>query len=276
VERREQSVQPFEEARPALEAGAANDMARDIARAEINRINAAIKQNKPATGDAFAALATGRLTSNDSGWFGRSEPIGGLGNNAPLSQWVFSAEDKDISDPIGTSQGIAIAYVEGRRGAGTSPLADVRERVEQDLKRQKAREAARAQLAQFVAGAATVDAIAQKAGRQAQDATVDRQGGIAGLAGDTSQFVEAALKGNVGQIQGPIVAGDGAVVFQVVEQKKVTEQDLAANRAAFADRLREQQARNLRAVLVERLRKSAEVEINDSITRPTTAPPAGV
>lgn len=283
VERREQSVQPFEEARPALAARAANDMAKDIARAEINRVNALIKQNKPATADAFAALASGRVTSNDSGWFGRNDAIGGLGNNAPLSQWVFAAKEKDVSDPIGTSKGIAIAYVEALRPAGVSTLEDVREKVQQDAKKQKGREAARTQLAALIAGAPNVDAVAQKVGRPAQDVSVNRQGNIPGLTGETGQFVDAAMKANIGQLQGPVVVGDGACAFQVLEQKKVTAEDLAKNRAAFADRLRQQQARQLRSVLVARLRKSATVEINDTITRPTTTPttptpglPAGV
>ncbi|MGZ5431340.1 MAG: peptidylprolyl isomerase, partial [Thermoanaerobaculia bacterium] len=278
VERRDQTVQPFEEARPALAARAANDMSRDIARAEINRANAAIKQNKPANAKAFAALATGRLTSNDSGWVGRNEPIGGLGNNQPLSQWIFAAKQGDISDPIGTSQGVAIAYVEETRAAGISTLAEVRERVEQEAKRQKAREASSAQLAQMLLGAPNVDAVAQKAAQAASEVTVNRQGNIPGLNGDTSAFVDAALKANVGQLTGPVIVGDGAIVFQVLEQKRVTDQELAQNRAAFADRMREQQARQLRSVLVDRLRKTSSVEINDTITRPTTtpAPPAGV
>jgi peptidyl-prolyl cis-trans isomerase D len=281
VERREQTVQPFEEARPALAARAANDMSQDIARSEINRVNATIKQNKPGDAQAFAALATGRLTSNDSGWIGKNDAIGGLGNNQPLSQWIFAAKPGDISDPIGTSRGVAIAYVEETRGAGVSTLAEVRERVEQEAKRQKAREAAKAQLAQMLAGSPNVDAVAQKAGRTASDVTVDRQRGIPGLNGDTAAFVDAALKAPVGQMAGPVVVGDGAVVFQVTEQKRVTDDELAKNRAVFADRMREQQARQLRSVLVERLRKTADVQINDTITRPTTTPttpaaPAGV
>jgi peptidyl-prolyl cis-trans isomerase D len=272
VERRDQTVQPFEEARPALAARAANDMSKDIARAEINRANAAIKQNKPANAQAFAALATGRLTSNDSGWIGKNEPVGGLGNNQPLSQWIFAAKQGDISDPIGTSKGVAIAYVEETRPSGVSNLADVRERVEQEAKQQKAREAARAQLAQLAAGAPTIDAVAAKTGKTASEVTVDRQGNVAGLNGDTAAFVDAALKANIGQLAGPVIVGDGAVVFQVTEQKRVTADELAKNRAAFADRMREQQARQLRAVLVERLRKTADVTINDRITRPTTTP----
>ena len=275
VERRDQSVQPFEEARPALAARAAQDMSKDIARAEINRVNAVIKSNKPKDVNAFAALGTGRLTSNDAGWIGKSEPIGALGANAPLSQWIFAAKDGDISEPIGTPRGIAVAYVETGRAAGVAPLAEVREKVEQDVKQQKARDAAKAQLATLVAGASSVDDVAGKIGRPAQDAAVNRQSSIAGFTGDTSELVEAALKANIGQIQGPVVVSEGAVVFQVVDQKRITSEEIQKNQVAFADRMRQQQARQLRQVLVEKLRKGAEVEINDTISRPTTAP-AGV
>jgi peptidyl-prolyl cis-trans isomerase D len=272
VERRDETVQPFEEVRPTLAARAANDMSKDIARAEVNRVHAVIRANKPADVNAFAALGTGRVTSNDSGWFGRSDAIGGLGNNQPLSQWVFAAKPGDISDPVGTSRGVAIAFVEAKRPAGISTLADVRERVEQDLKLQKAREAARAQMAAVAAGAANIDVVAQKAGAHAQEATVNRQGNVTGITGDTTAFVEAALSANVGQLQGPIAVGNGAVVFQVVSQKKVTADELAQNRAQFSSQMRGQQARQLRSVLLERLRKASRVEINDTITRPTTTP----
>ncbi|HVE71390.1 MAG TPA: SurA N-terminal domain-containing protein [Thermoanaerobaculia bacterium] len=273
LERRDESVQSFEDARPALAARVANDMSRDIAKAEINRVNAQIKAKKPETADAFIALATGRLTSNDSGWFGRNEAIGGLGNNAPLSQWVYAAKTADVSDPIGTPKGIAIAFVENTRPAGVSTLDDVREKVTQDAKRLKGAEAARQQLAQMMAGAPNVDAIAAKgATRPPQDVTITHQGNVPGLTGDISGFLDAAMKANVGQVQGPVVVGDGAVAFQVVEQKKVTSEELAKNRATYTDRLRQTQARQLRTVLVDRLRKGAKVEINDEITRPTTTP----
>jgi parvulin-like peptidyl-prolyl isomerase len=128
----------------------------------------------------------------------------------------------------------------------------------------------------MMAGAPTIDAVAQKVGHPATEVTVNHQGQIPGLTGDTAKFVDAALSANIGAVAGPVVVGDGAVAFQVSEQKRVTSEELAKNRAAFADRMRQQQARELRSVLVGRLRKGADVQINDAITRPTTAPPAGV
>ncbi len=273
VERRPEAIRSFEEVKPALAAQASNDMARDVASAEMNRINAAFKQKKPANPAEFVALANDKVTSSDSGWFGKSDPIGTIGNHAPLSQWVFAAKEGEFSDkPIGTPKGIAIAYLAGVRPAGVAALAEIRAKVEQDAKLQKAREAARAALAQMMAGAPSIDAVAAKAGQATQEASVGRQGTIAGLNGDVTGLVDATMAANVSELKGPVIVGDGAVAFQVLEQKKVTPQDLEQNRATFADQLRTQQARSLRATLLERLRKGAQIEVNDEITRPTTAP----
>jgi peptidyl-prolyl cis-trans isomerase D len=276
VERRDEQVRPFEEVRTELVGAVTNDRAREIATQEINRINAAVKQNKPANVNAFTALANDKVTSNDGGWVGRTEPIQGIGAHQPLVQWAFTAKPGDTSEPTGTPRGIAIAYLVNTRAAGVSALNDIRAKVEEDVKLEKGRTAARDMLAGLMAGATTIDQVAQKATRPALETTVARTGPITGLTGDTTQLVEAAIAAPVGTVKGPVVVGDGAIAFQVVEQKKVTPEELNTKRTEMLDSLRSQQARSLRTVLVQRLRKGAEIEVNDEITRPTTTPAAGV
>lgn len=272
TERREESVRPFEEVSAELRAAVANDKARDMAREEINRINAVIQANKPANVTAFSALANDKITSNDSGWFARGDSIAGIGPHEPLVNWAFSAKPGDVSEPIGTPRGIAIAYLAGTRPAGASALSEIKQRVEEDVRMEKARAAVRASLQQAIAGATSIDAVAAKVGQIAQEATIARRGGVPGLQGDVSQFVEAAMTSPVGVVKGPIVVDAGAVAFSVVEQKKVTEEELKQNRATYLDQLRGQQARSLRQSLIQRLRKEAKIDINDAITRPTTTP----
>jgi peptidyl-prolyl cis-trans isomerase D len=276
TERRAESVRPFDEVKEELKQYVQGERAKQVGRSEAERLRAVMKNKKPETAAAFASLANDKVTSNDSGWFGRSQPIGGIGNNPLLAEWVFSAKPGDVSDPVGTPRGIAIAYVEGIRGAGASPLDEIRAQVESDLRQEKGREAARAVLAQTMAGKKTLDEIATAAGQQAREATIKRDGiNVTGIPGDSGALIEAAMNAPLGELKGPVAIGGGAVVFQVVEQKKVTPQELAENRATSVDTLRGQQARNLRATLLQRLRKTAEIELNDEITRPTTTP-AGV
>jgi peptidyl-prolyl cis-trans isomerase D len=270
VERRDETVRPFAEVRTELVSVATGDKARELATQEINRINTQIKANKPANVTAFSALAGGNVTSNDGGWVGSGEPIAGIGPHKPLSDWAFAAKPGEISTPLGTPRGIVVAYLAGTRPAGVSALADIREKVEEDARMEKARNAARAALAQQMAGVTTIDQVSARTGQPAQETTVDRSGRVQGFNGDTTALVEAAIASNIGDVKGPVVVSEGAVAFQVLEQKKVTPQELAQNRATMMDTLRGQQARNLRSVLVQRLRKNAEIEVNDEITRPTT------
>ncbi len=267
-ERRPAGYRPYEEVKPELMVRGAGDLAKEQARNEINRIGLVLKNNKPSNVDAFVANANANVTSNDSGWFGKGEQITGIGNNPPLSEWVFAAKVGDVSGPVGTSRGPAIAYLEKIRPAGISPLAEVKEKVSQDVKLQKARDAVKSTLAQMMAGATTLDAVAQKAGSPVRDGSANRQGPIAGITGDATALIEAAINSPVGGIQGPVTIADGAVVFEVTEQKKVTPDELKQNRATYVDTLRQQQARSLRSSLVERLRKDSKVEINQSIVEP--------
>ncbi len=272
TERRGETMRPFEEVRAELAASTVNDKAKEVARTEMNRLRAVVRNNKPANGQAFANLANDKATAADSGWFGRNDPIGGLGPNQPLAEWVFSAKQGDVSDPVGTPRGIAIAYVEGIRPPGTTALAEIRAQVEADLRQEKGREAARAQLAQIMAGKTSIDQVAAATGQAAQETVVRRDGNVTGITGDTAALVQAAMNSAVGSLSGPIVVGNGAVAVQILEQKKVTPEEIEKNRATSVDTLRGQQARSLRASLLQRLRKSSEIELNDEITRPTTTP----
>lgn len=263
LERRPPGARSYEELRPQIAAMVAMQMAKDQAQDEINKVAARMKAKKPATPAEFTSYANDKVSSNDTQWFAKGETIPGLGANQPLGTWAFGAKQGDISDVIGTQRGPAIAYVAGIRAAGVAPLDDIRERVTNDAKLAKARELARQHLAAAIAGAPNVDAVAAKAGLTAADTTVNRQGFISGIPGDTSALVDAAMSTPPGVVKGPVVAGDGAVVFQVTEQKKITPDELSKTIPAFMDNMRQRDARNLRTSLLQRLRKDSQIDINE-------------
>lgn len=268
LERRPAGARSYEEMRPQIAAQVAMQLAKDQAQDEINKVAARMKAKKPASPAEFTSYANDKVSSNDTQWFAKGEMMPGLGANQALATWAFSAKQGDISDVIGTQRGPAIAYLGGIRAAGVSPLEDIRERVTNDAKLAKARDLARQHLAAAIAGAPNVDAVAAKIGLTAADTTVNRQGYISGIPGDTSALVDAAMTTPPGVVKGPIVAGDGAVVFQVVEQKKISPDELAKTIPAFMDNMRQRDARNLRTSLLQRLRKDSQIDINDRAVTP--------
>jgi parvulin-like peptidyl-prolyl isomerase len=74
----------------------------------------------------------------------------------------------------------------------------------------------------------------------------------------------------VGQVKGPVMTGDGAVLFQVIEQKKADAAALVQNRPQQMDTLRQQESRSLRATLLQRLRKAATIDINKKLIEQQT------
>ena len=276
LERKPAGYRTFEEVRAQLAAQVADQTAKDLARDEMTRIAARLKQNKPKTPEEFTSYANDKVSSNDTQWFAKADQIPGLGFNQPLTTWAFSAKQGDVGEIIGTQRGPAIPYVFGIRPAGISPLAEIRAKVEGDAKLEKARELARTSLANAMSGAPTVDAIAAKVGGTAADTTVTRQGFISGLQGDTAALVEAAMNSKAGDLKGPVVIGDGAIVFQTTEIKKVDDAEAAKNSAQYMDALRGQQARSIRQSLMQRLRKDAKIEINPKVLEQAAPQQQGV
>lgn len=273
-ERRPPAYRSFEEVKGQIMTQAVDEMAKDQARQEIARIMAVIRQKKPATPDEFAALANDKISSNDTQWFQRTDSIPGIGNNMQLTQWVFSARQGDIGEPVGTVRGIVIPYLSGVRPAGVTPLAEVRQRVENDVRAEKARQIAMKALHDARSGVSTVDAVASKVGLTPAETQVTRQAQIGGFTGDTSELVKAAMAAAEGEMTGPVAVGDGAVVFQVTEQTRISPADLKQRALEYLEALRGQQARSLRTVLLERLRKTAKIEKNEQALRSAATQPS--
>jgi peptidyl-prolyl cis-trans isomerase D len=270
LERRPAGYRTFDEVRGPLANTMASDLAKDMARDEISKVAARVKAKKPATAAEFSSYANDRVASNDSGWFGKGDSIPGMGFNQQFEIWAFTAKQGDVSDPIGTQRGPVIAYVDGIRPAGVTSLDDIREKVTTDAKMEKARQLAQQKLAAAVAGSPSIDVAAQKAGLTTAETTISRQGFVSGIPGDTTALVDAVMSAQPGQLKGPVVAGDGAVIFQVTEQKKITPDELAKNGAQYIDGLRQREARSLRTSLLQRLRKASKVEVNEQVLTGTT------
>lgn len=270
LERKPATYKTFEEVKPQLAAQVAEQMAKDKARDEMTKVNARIRQARPKTPEAFAAFANDTISSNDTQWFQKSDSIPGLGSNPALSGWAFTARQNDIGEMVGTQRGIVIPFLYGIRPAGVAALSEIRDRVTQDAKLEKAKTLAVQALQAARSGAISVDAVAAKVGLPAADTTVNRQGFIGGISGETSQLVSTALSAPVGQLEGPVSVGDGAVVFQVTEQKKVSDAEVKSNEASYIQMIRDQQARSLRTVLLQKLRKDAKVDINQQVLQSKT------
>ncbi len=218
-----------------------------------------------ATEEQMRALQSDVLRYNETGWFGETDPIRGLGRVPQLNAWTFSADLNDIGDVIESPMlsGPILPHLVGTREAGITPLAEIRNRVEDDLKRQKAREQAAEQLR--TAGASSLDALAAARGLSVQTATVKPNTPVSGLTGSTSELTKAVFEAEQGSVSGPVTIGEGAVMFEVTDVTRFDRTRFEAEKATLSRDLRLQESQKLRAALIDQLRQGAEIEINQDV-----------
>jgi len=275
LERKQESTKSFDEMRVQLTNDYTDEITKAQARDAIAKVAQQVRDAKPKSADEFSKFANELVVSNDTKWFQKSEAVPGLGFNNTLSTWAFQAKPNEIGEVVSTGRGPALPFLEAVRPAATSPFEDVREKATVDARNEKALQIAKQKLQVAMLGAPNVDAIATKLGIPAADTTVRRQGGATGIQGDTAELMDAAMAANPGEVKGPVLAGNGAIVFQVTEQKKVTAAEAAENRQTYIDQLRQQEARSLRQSLLQRLRKAAKLDVNDKLVNPKTSTDEG-
>jgi peptidyl-prolyl cis-trans isomerase D len=270
LEKRAAGYKPFEEVKEQLRQQYVDQTSKDQGRDAITALHTRIQDKKPANAQEFSALASGNISSNDTQWIGKSGAIPGIGPNPALVTWAFSAKQGDTGDVIGTQRGPAIPYLAAVRPAGVTQLEEIREKVESDAKMGKARELAKGQLAAAMSAGA-IDAVAARLGLAAADTTVTHSGYITGITGDTAALVTEAMSSAAGQVKGPLVVGDGAIVFQVTEQHKADQKNFDDNREQYMTALRQREVQSLRTALLARLKKESKIQINEELVTPKAA-----
>ena len=257
-------VRPFEAVRSELRDEV---LAERLQQESVDRLRAAQARlpEEGVTEEQMRALQNDVLRYNETGWFGESEPIPGLGRVPQLNTWAFSADVNDLGTVIESQllSGPILPYLVGTREAGITPLAEIRNRVEDDLRRQKAREQAAEQLR--ATGVSSLDQLAESRGLEIREATVKPNAPVTGLIGQTAEFSEAVFETEQGTLGGPVTVGQGAVMFEVTGVTRFDRAKFDAEKATLSQDLRLEESRKLRAALIDKLRQEAEIEINQDV-----------
>lgn len=261
-QKRAGGYKPFAEVRDQIAQQLTESRAAEVARERIAQVKGRIDQARPRSDADLMNFANDVVSFNDTLWFGRTDPIAGIGRSPALNDWAFKAKVGEIGSQLDTSRGPIIPYLSATRPAGVSPLEEVSQRVEMDLRRQKAREEAKRRLEAVFATAKTVAATGKQLSLEPVEASVSRTGILTGLSGNVQSLIEAALSSEAGAVKGPLVVDQGAVVFEVTERKKFDPEDFARNKDSMRQLLQQNEAPKLRASLLARLRERADLQIN--------------
>lgn len=263
--KRPSGYRSFEEVRSEIQPAMIDETAKAQARDRINRVLTQLRANQPKSEADLRALANEYVNFNDAGWFGKNDAIEGLGRMPQLNAWAFGAETGALGEVMETQRGFLVPYLVGSREAGISPLAEIRERVENDARLAKAREVAKGEIQKAMSGGADLTTVASNLGVTAVEATVSREGFVTGLTGALKPLVNQAFQSKVGQRGGPVVVDQGALAFEVTEKTEYDPAQFTAQKEFLIDQLRRRASSALRVSLLAKLRKDADVTVNSSL-----------
>jgi peptidyl-prolyl cis-trans isomerase D len=215
----------------------------------------------------------------DTGAFLRDEPIDGLGPSPEVSAQAFQLADGAVSPALRVAKGWVFITVTGKEDPRVPQLAEVRERVRDDLVREKAAELAKSkagEIAAMLKRAGDFAAAAKKAGLEVKPTElIPRNSPLPDIG--VSAEIDAVVFGlPVGAVSDPISTPQGTAIVRVVEKADVTEEQIAAGLDQTREELVNQRRDRFFSGYMLEAKKKLKIEINqETLARAVGPAPAG-
>lgn len=269
TDKRAASTKTFEEVRPQIEDQIKWQRAQDEAQRLADEI--APQMKKPADFDTVGK-ARG-LTIGESTFFGRDEPIPGVGLSPAAGESAFTMKEGEVSEPIRMPQGLVFLTVTGKQDSYVPKVDEVKARVRDDVLKKKAIDAARQKASSIVAQLKTGDfnAAAKAAGLEVKTTELIARGAPVGDVGASPAVDAAAWALPAGGVSDPIVTDTGAVVVKVLEKKDVTPEELATGRPTLREELLRDKRNRFFGAYMSKAREKMKIEINNAVLAQITA-----
>jgi peptidyl-prolyl cis-trans isomerase D len=205
------------------------------------------------------------LAVQESGFFARDEPVLGLGASPELGTRTFEMNQGDVAGPIQTGRGFVYATLVSKQDPYVPKIDEVKDRVRDEVVKQKAREFGRQKAAELAArtkSAPDFEKAVKAAGFQAETTELLTRDSPIPQLGAAPEVAEAAFKLPQGAVSDPIATDMGAAVIKVLEKQQVTDADLASNKERFREELLADRRNRFFAAYMTKAKQKMKIELN--------------
>jgi peptidyl-prolyl cis-trans isomerase D len=215
--------------------------------------------------DLDKAAAAHHLKVQESGFFTREDPILGLGPAAPATAEAFSLKIGQVSAGIQVSRGYVFLTPIGVEAPRLPTLDEVRERVREDVTKEKAKQLARLKADALVAslkGSTDLAKAAKAAGVEVKTTELVARESPLPEIGVSPQVDAASFALPAGAIGGPIDTDNAVVVVKVVDHKEPTPFEMAAGRDQLRDDMLTDRRERFFAAYMQKVKQRMKIEVN--------------
>ena len=205
------------------------------------------------------------LQVQETGLFARDEPILGLGASPEAAARAFDLNANEVSGAIRTSRGFVFETVTGRQDSYVPKLDEVKERVRDEVIKQKARDLSRqkaAELAAKLKSAPDFDKAAKAAGVEAKTTDlITRDAPLPDL-GVAAAVTDAAFKLSAGEVSDPISTDNGTAIIKVLDKQETTALDLTQHKDTFRDDILGDRKNRFFTAYMAKAKQKMKIEVN--------------
>jgi len=222
------------------------------------------KQIKTAADLDKVAKAQG-LTVQESGFFAKDEPILGLGPSPEAAAKAFELKTGEVGGPLRASRGFVFETLIAKQDPRDATLDEVKERVREEVVKQKARDLSKqkaAELAAKLKSAPDFEKAAKAAGVEAKTTELIAQDSPIPDLGVAPAVDEAAFKLPVGAVSDPIPTDNGTAVIKVVEKKTVTPEEWTSSKDRFREELLTDRRNRFFSAYMVKAKQKLKIEVN--------------
>jgi peptidyl-prolyl cis-trans isomerase D len=219
--------------------------------------------SKPADLDRVAKQQG--LTVQESGFFARDEPILGLGPSPEAASKAFEMKPGDVAGPLRTSRGFAFESLVSKQDPYVPKLDEVRDRVKDEVIKQKALELSRQKAAEIAAklkSAPDFDKAAKAAGLEVKATELIARDAPIPDVGASAAVQDAAFKLPVGAVSDPITTDNGTAVVKVLEKQETTPEQLALAKDKFREELLTDRRNRFFSAYMVKAKQKMKIDVN--------------
>ena len=266
VDKRPAVTRTFEDVRPQIE----EQLRAQRANEQLAARAAELANSIADPGDLDTVARESGLTVTESDFFSREDPIPGLGVAPQVAAAAFELEDGQVSDAIQSPRGPVFIALAGRRDPSVPTLDQVRDRVRDDLIRERATEMSKqrgGQIAAALRSASDFAAAAKAQGFPAKDTQLVPRGSPLPDVGVNAEVDKAAFSLPAGGVSNPVTTNDATVIVRVVERDEVTPEELTQGKEAFRDQLLADRRGRFFTAYMARAKERMDIEIRQDVVQ---------
>lgn len=243
------------------------------AQAEAESIAKSLEATTKTPADLDRIAKERSLSVVETGLIASDEPIQGIGAQPELSSRVFAMKEGEVTPAMRVATGWVFATVTGRQDSYVPQLAEVKARVADDVRQEKAAEMARQRAASIATDLKTAKdftAAAKRAGLEVKTTELVARGSAIPDLGISEAVDAAAFSLPQGGVSDAISTPTGTAVIRVVEKVGVTDAEVESGKDALRDELVNARRDKFFGAYMQKAKTGLTINIRqDTLTRVT-------